>query len=304
MMFWLLTIVLAYLFFGLSSLADKLILIDSSHPKSYTFYVGFLGIAAVVVIPFIKFGFPLPISFVWIILEAITYIAGMYSMFVALHKFDVSKAMATIGGLQPILILIFTFIFLGIQIVGGATILAFVFLFIGSILISIEKRINVTKDYLRLTIFSALMFSLEYVFAKLVFLHEPFLKGFIWMRIFSFAVVMLFLLSAKFRKEVFQKHSVLNNKTKFIFFFGQVSGGTATILQSFSISLVPLAFLSILNALRGLQYIFLFLMTLFFSYFLPKILKEKMSKTLILQKIISILLIVSGLVILAFVPTM
>jgi hypothetical protein len=72
----------------------------------------------------------------------------------------------------------------------------------------------------------------------------------------------------------------------------------ANFLQSFAISLSPVAFLAIVNSLRGIQYIFIFLITLFFSVFFPRILKEEISKSIIIQKSISIGFIVVGLALL------
>lgn len=294
MFFWLLIIILAYLFFSLASFGDKLILAGPPDPKLYTFYVSILSILVVFFIPFTKFSFPNAEGIVWIILEAVVYILGLYTMFVALEKFDVSRVMTTIGALQPILILILTWIFWG-TVITGMNFLAFLMLFLGSIIISVEKRLKITSNYLILIMFSSLMFSFDYIFSKLVFLNQPFLQGLIWMRIFSFLFALIFLFSRDLRKKVFSKQTTLNQKNITLFLFTQSAGGIANILQSFAISLVPVAYLAIINSLRGVQYIFLFIITLFFSFFFPKIFKEDISKKIILQKTISVLLIVIGL---------
>jgi len=72
----------------------------------------------------------------------------------------------------------------------------------------------------------------------------------------------------------------------------------ATVLQSLAIALVPVAYLAIVNALKGIQYVFLFLLTILFSYYLPSYLKETLSKKALVQKISAIFLISLGLVIL------
>ena len=300
MLIWLFIIILSYLFFSLSSFGDKLVLSSRANPKLYTFYVGFLSILVVFLIPFIKFDFPSFTALIWIILEAIVYLLALYSMFLALEKFDVSRVIPTIGAIQPMLILVLTWIFWGPQIMRKMDFLAFIMLFLGSIIISMEKTQKITVDFLKLSMFSSLMFSLDYVFSKFIFLNQPFLQGIIWMRIFSFLFVLIFLFSKEFRKEVFTKQTILDKKRGFVFLFAQLSGGIAYFLQSFAISLVPIAYLAVINSLRGVQYIFLFIITLFFSFLFPKILKEKVSKKIIIQKTISILLIVSGLAILIF----
>ena len=296
-MLWLFIIILSYLFFGLAFFGDKLILAGPPNSKLYTFYVGALSILVVFFIPFTTFGFPNITGLLWIILEAIVYMLGLYAMFFALEKFDVSRVMTTIGAIQPVIILILTWIFWG-TVITGINFLAFVFLLVGSIIISTEKKYKITNDYLLLVLLSSLLFSLDYVFSKLVFSQQPFLQGLIWMRIFSFLFALFFLFDKSLRKQIFSKKKVVNKKTGLLFFFTQSAGGLANILQSFAISLVPISYLAIISSLRGIQYVFLFLITLFFSFFFPVIFKEDISKKVIIQKTIAIVLIVSGLAIL------
>ena len=298
MLTWLLVIILAYFFFSLSYLGDKLILSGPPKPRSYTFYVGAISIFVVVFIPFIKFGLPPEKILFWIIAEAVVYILGLYAMFSALEKFEVSKVMTTIGATQPIFVLVLSALVWGWQPLNKTDIFAFVLLLLGSALISYEKNSKVTGNYLKITLLASLLFSFDYVFSKIVFLNQPFLQGFIWMRIFVFLFALLFLFSKNIRKEIFQKKNILNKKTGSIFLGTHFSGGVANILQSFAIFLAPVAFLPIVNSLRGIQYVFLFLITLFFTIFFPKILKEEISKGILIQKIISIILIVAGLALL------
>jgi uncharacterized membrane protein len=298
MIYWLLVTILAYLFFSFSSLGDKLVLSGKPKPNSYTFYVGVFGIFVVLFIPFIKFGFPDNSGLTWIILDAIVRILGMYTMYSALEKFDVSKVVATIGATQPVFIFGLTWIFLGHQIMPVMDMIAFIILLVGSVIISIDKSLKVTRDYLLITLFSSVMFSLDYVFAKLVFSTQPFFQGIIWVGIFIFLFVFIFLFTEKSRKQIFAKKMVFNKKTGFSFILAQVSGGTANLLQSSAIFLAPVVFLPTINSLRGIQYIFLFIITLFISYFYPKVLKENFSRKIILQKIISIIFIAIGLALL------
>ena len=304
MISWLLVIVLAYLFFGLASLGDKLVLSGTAQraprPASYTFYVGVFSIFVIVLIPFTKFGWPNNTSLMWIILDASVHTIGIYTMFVALRKFDVSKVMTTIGATQPIFIFVLTWIFWGPQTLPAIDIVAFVILFLASILISLEKNAKNTGDYLKITIFSSLMFSCDYIFSKFVFLNQPFLEGIIWIRLAVLALALLFLLSKKARAEIFAKQVVLDRKTQLTFVATQTAGGVANLLQSFAIFLAPIAFLPIVNSLRGIQYVFLFIMTIILSYFLPKILKERITKRIIFQKVFAIVLIAIGLAMLSF----
>ena len=298
MMYWLLIIILAYIAFGFGSLCDKLVLIGKPKPKAYTFYVGISTLILIVFIPFIDFGFPDATGLTWIMLDALVRVLGLYSMYVALEKFDVSKVIATIGAIQPVFIFILTWIFFSIPIIPTIDIVAFILLLVGSFVIAIEKTAKKTRGYLKVTIFSSVMFSLDYIFAKKVFINQTFLPGLIWINIFIFLFVLVFLITKKSRREIFERKMVLNKKTGLSFLLAQISGGAGNFLQMFAISLAPVAFLATINSLRGVQYVFLFFVAMFFSIFYPKILKENLSKKIILQKTISIVLIIAGLTLL------
>ena len=297
-MLWILVITLAYLCFALSSLGDRIILSGHSRPNSYTFFVGILSAAVILLIPFVGISVPQGILWLWIILAALFNILGIYTMFSALNVFDVSKIIPTIGALQPIFVVIFSFLILGEDAMESRQIFAFIILLLGSVLISIEKNYRVTRRSLKLSFFAALFFSLEMIFAKIVYLDLAFSDGFIWMKIFGLVFVMSFLFNKTFRRDIFKVDQKLDKKNSIIFFLGQGFGGLANILQGWAISLVPLAYLGIMNAMKGLQYVFLFIFALIISAVFPKLLNEKTSKTIIIQRIIAIILIVIGLLVL------
>jgi drug/metabolite transporter (DMT)-like permease len=298
-MLWLLTITLSYLFFAVSSLGDKIVLSGPAKPKSYTFFVGIFSILVIFLIPlpFVNFVIPSGIVWGWIILEAFIYVIGLYALFYSLENFEVSKIIPTIGATQPIFIAILSFIFWGSLSLSGKEVLAFIVLLLGSIIISIDKNPKITRRSLEIGLLTSLFFSLDFIFTKFVFNYLSFWPGFIWMRIFSFIFVLFFLLDRGFRKEMAEGGRT-SKKTGALFIFTQAAGGAANILQSLSISLVPVAYLAIMNSMKGLQYVFLFIMVAFVSCLMPNVLKEEMSKKIVLQKIISILVIGIGLVIL------
>jgi drug/metabolite transporter (DMT)-like permease len=297
-MFWLTAIIFSYLCFALASLGDKIVLAGPSKPKSYTFFVGVLSLLSIFIIPFVDFGFPSGIGLAFIILEAIVYVLGLYTMFYALEHFDVSKVIPTIGATQPIIIAVLSVFFWGYQEIKGNELLAFIILLTGSVLISIDKSPKITKKALEISLITATLFSLDFVFSKIVYTEMAFWQGFIWMRIFSFIFVLFFLLDKGFRGEMKEENSGFSKKTGAIFIFAQMFGGLANILQSWAISLVPVAYLAIMNSMKGIQYVFLFILVILISSFFPKILKEETSKKIIIQKIVSILFIGLGLAIL------
>lgn len=292
---WFIISSISYLFFGLSSFGDKLVLSGRPNQKSYAFYVGVLGILIVVVIPFTGIMLPAPLVLGWVILDALVYILAIFAMFAALEKFNVSKVVPAIGAVQPIFIFILTWLFFGPQTLKPVHLAAFLILLLGGLAISLGKTLAINKEYVGLVLFSSLMFSSDYIFSKIIFLHLPFLQGIIWIKVFCFLFAMLMLVDKKLRRQIFRKGEMLSKKTEALVVFAQSTGVVAGFLQSLAIALVPVAYLAIMNAMRGLQYAFLFIITLFFSLVFPNILKEELSKRIVLQKIISIFLIFTGL---------
>ena len=86
------------------------------------------------------------------------------------------------------------------------------------------------------------------------------------------------------------------SKTGILFLFGQGLGGAQQLLLTFSISLASLA---LVNSLAGIQYVFLFIFTLFLSKKFPQIFGEKYSLIMLLSKITGIGLIGAGLYLLS-----
>lgn len=302
MAIWLIVTILSYLLFALAFLGDKLVLSSAPKPRVYAFYAVLLNFVVFLLLPFISFKIPSPIAFLWIIADAFVYIASLYSMFWVLERYEATKVMTTIGALQPVMVLLFTWIFWGFSSLTGFQLLSFLLLLAGTIIISVEKSVLQTAVYIKATILPAIFFSLDFIFQKLVYGEMDFVTGLFWMRGVSFFMVLLLLLSNSWRKDIFakkEKNPARNGKIQTLFVGSQALGGLGGLLQSLAIFLALPAFLPIINSLRGLQYIFLFVIALFLSFVFPKILKEETGRSTVLRKIFSIVLIVAGLAIVA-----
>jgi hypothetical protein len=133
--------------------------------------------------------------------------------------------------------------------------------------------------------------------AKYVYLSQPFWSGLIWIRIGGFLTALGFLLSAEVRRQVFTKRTSpqKQKKTAIVFFGNQAVGASGNLLQSWAVALAPLAYVAVINALSGVQYAFLFIFSVIISLKFPAILREDVSRGIIIKKIIAIVLIGGGL---------
>lgn len=297
-MTWLFITLLSYLFFSVASLGDKLVLNRSQNPRLYIFYVGILGLVVLPLIPFVDFSIPDAKSFLWIILTSLVFLMSLYFLYSAVNKFEVSRVVPLIGAVQPIFILLLSWFFFTKTALELKNLLVFLTLLIAGFLISFEKNMKVTLNLLKLSLISSFLTALSLIFIKMVFLRENFLSGIIWIGILNFLFVLFFLFDNNFRKNLFLKKSFFDKKTVFLLIFTQSAGGLAGILQNLAIYLAPTTNLALINALKGIQYGFLFLITLFFSFFAPTIFKEEVSLKIIIQKSLGIFLIIISLAIL------
>lgn len=294
-MLWLVIVIIAYFLFAIAAVGDRYLLIGAPNPKIYSFYVGILGGLSLVLIPFVGFFIPTPFEIIFCLFAGVMFLFAIFSAFEGLERFEASRIIPAIGGLVPIFTFILVYAFSGgKEVLGIKEIIAFIFLLIGSVLITYDPKKKLISKSLKISAIAAVFFSLMFVLSKYVYLMLPFWTGFIWMRIGLFLSALGFLFFKDIRREVFfKKKKSFNRKTGTIFILNQAVGASATILQNWAIALAPLAFLSIINALQGVQYLFLFILTLI----LFKSLKEEISKRIIIQKIFAIIVIIFGLVI-------
>lgn len=289
---WLVVIVLAYFLFAIVSLVDRYLLIGPLNAKIYTFYVGVLGILALLLIPLVGFSIPGREKVLFCLLAGVVYIFALFAFLFGLERFEASIIVPAVGGFLPIFTFVLVYFFSGgKEILNLREFLAFILLIFGSMIICWKGFLKISFAGLGISLVTALFSAFSLILAKYVYLMLPFWTGFIWIRVGAFLTVLFFIFIKEVRKEVFIKRPNLNRKTGILFFFAQVIGGGAFILQNWAIALAGLVYLSVINALQGIQYVFLFVLTILF-------LKEGREKKDIFQKIIAILFIGAGLVIL------
>ena len=299
-MLWLIVTISSYFLFAIVALIDKYLLggrIPS--PKVYAFYVGILGIWALVLIP-LGFLIPEPLIIVLSLFAGAIFIISLFAFFYTLSLFEASRVVPAIGGFLPLFAFVLTYLFSsGKETLSFPEIIAFLLLVLGSVIITWQRSKNISLKSLQISALAALLGALAFVLIKHVYLFQPFWSGLIWMRIGGFLGAGFFLFSKEVREEIFIKRISFKPKTAGIFLFDQLMGSGAGLLQNWAIFLAPLAYVAIITALQGVEYVFLLIFAVLLSLKFPKILKEKVSREILLQKIVAILLIGGGLTLLA-----
>lgn len=300
-MLWLIVTIFSYLISAVVFLIDKYLLTGPiSNPKIYAFYIGVLGSAVVLFLPFTDFYVLEPLQLLLAFISGASFILAILWFFKGLKLFDSSRIVPAIGGILPI----FTFLLVYLSPIGQELpnlweITAFLLLVLGSFLITYEKSKQISFKSLKISTIAAFLFALSFVTAKYVYLEYPFLLGLFWIKIGGVLMALIFLFSRSLRNELFKQKMPLQKKTAVVFLLNQIAGALAGILQNWAIALAPLVYIAFVNALQGIQYVFLLILAALISLKFPKVLKEQMAREVILQKIIAILVIAGGLVILS-----
>ena len=298
-MLWLIVIISAYFLLAVAALGDKYLLKNHiPSPKIYAFYVGILNI---IVLAFVPLGFYIPSLFLIVLnlFAGCFFLFAVYVLYKALIKFEVSKIASAVGGILPLFVFCWVFLFSqGKQVLGIYQILSFVLLILGTVLIVYEKDRSITLKSFQMSAFVAFLFSIYFILSKFAYESQEFWSAFIWIRIGAFLAGLLFLLSKEVRDEIFIKKQTFEKKTGFVFFTNQAIAGIASILQNWAVALVPFSMLAFINAAEGTKYVFILALSILISAKFPKILSEEISRKIILQKFVAVALIAAGLVVL------
>lgn len=292
-MSWLLIVIIAHFFYaGVFVLDRYLIKKEFSSPLTYAFYTGVLGVFVFLLAPF---GLKIPSSsqLLFSFAAGIIWILAAIFFYTALLKGESSRVVPTVGALIPIFTLILSFIFLNEKL-GTREIVSFCFLVSGGLLISLKiKRIVLIKAFSP-TLGAALAFAAYFVMTKFVFLNQNFVSGLIWIRLGAALGVLFLLIPSSCRRRIFKKTETIKKKTIGFFSLARGLGIIAGLLIYWAIFLGSV---TLVNAIQGVQYIFVLLLAFLLFKKLPA-LKEHFEKRILIQKIFAIILIGIGLVIL------
>lgn len=306
-MSWILIAVIGYFFLGLVNIGDKIFLGNFiPNYKAYTFLISVLGLIIWVVSPwYLRWnGFYI---FIISLLSGVLFTLALFSFFYSLQIGKVSRVVPLIGGMVPVFSFIFSLLFLD-TVFKPFQIWAFLFLTLGSVvLVRLPYRTHFwhhiwdivfhhkhSRKYLYIAIFSALFFALSFVSSKYVYGHSGFINGFIWIRLGSAFAGLFILLNKDNRKAVRKAIDKVLSKKGILFFGNQGFGAVGFFLQNLAISKGVVA---IVNAMQGVQYVFVILLSALLSFKFPQMMKEggDIDKKIIIEKIIASIFIAIGL---------
>ncbi len=291
---WLIYILITYFTWACTFIADKYLLDKKlKNNLNYTIFVGIVNSLVIFLIPFADFS---KISLIYIIfglsIGGLIFISFIF-LFKALKCDDISIVIP-LGSLKPIIVLILSIIFLK-EVLNSNEIIAFILFFIGGAILSIRelslRKIKVTPALKYLSI-NCTLSAINAVLIKHLLSVVPVFEGYILFKMGIVITTIVFLFNKKVRKSFKLDFSGLSIKSRSIFISNQIIALGSHYTLSMAISL---ASISLINAARGAQLVFVFIITLLVSRFFPNILKEDIDKKIILKKIAGIFFVILAL---------
>lgn len=297
-MSWLFFVIAAHLTNALVFVADKYILSQKvKAPIVYAFYNGILSVFVIFLIPL---GIFLPAK-IFVLIAAlgagVFFTLGVIFFCFAVEKNPTSRIVPLVGTMVPIFTFALSYILLGERLTRNQFI-AFYLLILGGILITSERRRHNIFSSKGITygLLAAFCFATSFILTKYTYNNEPFWSGFIWTRLGSIILALIIFLIPKWRKEIKKTPQKVKAKVGVGYLGTRAFAALSFIMLNYAISLSSV---TLINALQGIQYVFLIIVALILTKRLPKLFAEEFSNQLV-QKIIAIVLITFGLAILAF----
>ena len=310
-MTWILLTVFAQFLNAFVAIIDKQIVSDDKilpRPFVYAFYTCL--ISGVWIVVYLLSLIPLPFDighipsfknvlrpslevFALSILSAYTFFSGLVSMFTALRAADASDVVPVIGATSTVASLALGYFFLDTH-VSHNFMYGIVLLTVGTFLVS---RFHFKLGTALIAVHAGIFFALHYVSLKGLFSVTSFDDGFFWSRIaFVFYALSLLMVPSLFEK-IKEQTKVTTKKTGIIIFLNKIVAGVTTILI---LKATDMGDVAVVQALGGLQYVFILILGIIMSLF-PSCAfcpKESYPPELILQKTIFVAVITLGFLVL------
>jgi drug/metabolite transporter (DMT)-like permease len=311
-MSWIAAAVSAYLLLAVANLLDKF-LVDNviKNSKAYAFIACFLGLVIFLAAPwFLSWpGWPL---FIWNLVNGAIFAIALWLLFEALRRGEASRILVLVGGLTPVFSLIFSIVFFKEQFSVNQW-LGIIFILIGVFIIAflpvsrsylarVFHKLKLTpearEDGFYLALLAALAYSLYFISTKQAYIAQPFVSAFIWNRLGAAIFVLLFLIEENNRLAIITLfHKSSSRKNKFLVISNQILGSFGFLLQNYAVFLGSVV---LVNALQGLQYAFLLVISAGLALLAPKLLKETFSWNIFLRKTAAVLAVAAGLYFITF----
>lgn len=296
---WFFLALLGYLFLAIVFILDKFLLSQKQavgDPKVYTAYSTIFMAGALAALPF-GGGALAGVDWLWAAISGITFGLGLYAMFIAVKAGEASHIDPFIGAMVTVATLFLAQVFLQEQL-SGMQYTGVVVLLSASYLLVIKKDAGRSGFHSGLlwAIAAGVFFALSHVSAKYLYGAYDFVSVFVWTKA-STALVGLALLCVPSVRQRFQKKKTPEKReratwrTTAIIVVDKALGIAGVILIQYAIFSGSV---TLVNAISGLQYVFMFLFIYLLTRFAPRIFRESFTRHELLTQSVALVLVLVG----------
>lgn len=298
-MTWALVALLGYFFAAISSVFDKYLLSDRiPAPAVYAFFVSLFSLFTVVFIPF-GFSFSTWRTTGILLFSGVLFVYGLIALYTAVKQHEISRVAPLVGTVIS-LVAFSAVLFPGLSEggVGAWPLVALGLLITGGLLISFDLPLRRGEHISRFVVVAGVLMGVSLLLLKAGFSESNFVSGLVWSRFGMVLGGASLLCVPVYRRDIFSQFGGFHQKkaralgTSVLFLLNKTSAGTATFLVTYALSLGSVAFV---QALSGMQYVFILIMTLVLSFRFHHIFGERLFFWDWVQKLVAILLIGAGL---------
>lgn len=298
-MTWIWLAIAAYFLWAITNLLDKILL--TKYIKDYlglSFLALIIGSIFVLIYIAFAYGFHLLpwVILIWALFSGLTRVLSYVFYYKAVSIEEVSRV-TIFWQLSPIFTLIIASIFIKESLTFYGY-LAFVLLVLAGLLASLKFEMQKYRisSALGLMTMAALLIAISTVIMKYVFQSSSFWEIMPWILIAEIIATLIFALLLK--KNIFQQFMETVRKGKLIILINELFSAVAFIIFSLALALGSV---SLISALSVVNPIFVFLLAIIITIWLPKIFKEEIDRKTIILKISAIVLISISLIILNYI---
>jgi drug/metabolite transporter (DMT)-like permease len=284
--------ILAHSLIGISLVWDKVLLkrAETRNLLSYVFWLGFISIFGLALIPF---GFHMPslalsmLAF-W---TGVIHLAANYFYYAALKAGEASQTLAIMGGFSPVATALIAIPLLKHPL-GPGMLPGFVLLVVGGFVMFGSEKLDL-GSVLPYVLMASGTFGLVNVLQKLVFDRKNFVSGYVFFTLGTFAGALGLLIRKSWRRQIFENSENAQPRSRFWYLVNRFMAGIGSFLLFYAISRTSPA---MVEAITGLRYVLIFLGAYGITKTRPSWLRENFRGSVLAGKAIATILVVIGLI--------
>lgn len=296
---WIIVATLGYFLGAVTNILDKFILSSRiPNPSVYAFFAAMFSISTFVLAPFgLTFIEARPMA--ESLLSGALFTYGLLFFYKAVKMSEVSRVAPLVGSLTAVGTLA-AVIAVSAATLDYASIMSFWLLVGGGFLMAFDLPLKprIMFQGIRTIVIASFLLGASLVILKDVYTSDGFINGYVWSRLGAFLAGFTLFLVPTWRREIIgnlRKPAASRSesaRTGVWFMVNKSSGAASAFLVNYAVSLGSL---SIVHALAGIQYAFVFLLIIALSRFRSGFVQERLALNDWVQKFVALACIGVGL---------